>query len=123
MRRLAILAILVLTTAAAPLAALCGVDCGVHGRPTVRTPPVDPACPLHEEPAPAEHHHTCDHDHRVAPATATKADSAVAARDTAVGVISLEQPAVVIADLGDRASPACLRSIARPPLRLFPLRI
>ena len=123
MRRLTILATLVLTTAAAPLAALCGVDCGVHARPTVHTPAPDRECPLHEEPAPTGRHHACDHDHHVVPATATKADSAVAGRDTAIGVISLEPSAVGIADFAGRATHGCRRSIARPPLRLFPLRL
>jgi hypothetical protein len=123
MRRLAILVTLALTTAAAPFAALCGVDCGVQAAPAVHMPPTDAACPLHEEPVPADQRHACDHDHHVAPATATKADSAVAGRETAVGVICLEQPAFVIADLGYRAPHTCLRSIAWSPLRLFPLRI
>ena len=123
MRRLAILVILVLTTAAAPLAALCGVGCGARARTSVHTPPADDACPLHEPSAPAERHHACDHDHHVAPATAAKPDPAVAGKDTTVGVISLEQPADVIADLGHHASHTRLRAIARPPLPLFPLRI
>jgi hypothetical protein len=123
MRRLAILVTLVLSTAAAPLAALCGVDCGAEAGTAVHSTRTDAECPLHEEPAPADQHHACDHDHHLAPATATKADAAVAGMDTAVGVISLEQPAVVIAALGDRAWRTCLRSVARPPLPLFPLRI
>ena len=123
MRRLAILVILVLTTAAAPLAALCGVDCGAQARATVHTPPADEDCPLHEQPAPAERHHACDHDHHVAPATAAKADPAVPGKDTTIGVVSLEQPVDVIADLRNHASPTRLRVITRPPLPLFPLRI
>ena len=123
MRRLAILVILVLTTAAAPLAALCGVDCGAQARATVHTPSSDEDCPLHGQPAPAERHHACDHDHQVAPATAAKADPAVAGKDTTVGVVCLEQPADVIADFGHHASHTRLRAIARPPLPLFPLRI
>lgn len=122
MRRLVILVFLVLTTAAAPLAALCGVACGAQARATVHTPPADEDCPLHGQPAPAERHHACDHDHHVAPATAAKADPAVAGKDTTVGVVSLEQPDV-IADLGHHASHIRLRAIARPPLPLFPLRI
>ena len=122
MPRLAILAILVLTSAAAPLAALCGVDCAARARPAVNAP-LAAACPLHEQPAPAERHHACDHDHHVAPATAAKADPAVAGKDTAEDVLSLEQPADVIADLGEHASHTRLSSIARPRLRLFSLRI
>ena len=123
MPRLAILAILVLTIAAAPLAALCGVDCAARARPAVHALLADAPCPLHEQPAPAERHHACDHDHHVAPATAAKADPAVAGKDTAEDVLSLERPADVIADLGEHASHTRLSSIARPRLRLFSLRI
>jgi hypothetical protein len=86
-------------------------------------PPADEDFPLHEQPAPAERHHACDHDHHVAPATAATADPAVAGRDTTVGVVSLEQPVDVIADLRNHASHTRLRVIARPLLPRFPLRI
>ena len=123
MSRLAILVTLMLTTAAAPLAALCGVDCEARARPAVNAPLAEAACPLHEQPAPAERRHACDHDHHVAPATAAKADPAVAGRDTADSALSLEQPADVIADFGEHVSHTRLSSNARPRLRLFSLRI
>ena len=123
MRRLAILVTLVLTTAAAPLAALCGVDCGAQAHATVHTPAADAPCPLHEQPPPAERHHECDHDHHVAPATAGKADPAVAGKDTGVGIVCVAQSALVVADRNHHPSHADLRSTAPPPLRLFPLRI
>jgi len=123
MRRLAILVTVVLTTAAAPLAALCGVDCGVETSTAVHTPSTDAACPLHEPPAPAGRRHACDHDHHVAPATSAKADPALAGKDLAAGVVCLAQPADVIADLRHPASHARSLSIARAPLGLFPLRI
>ena len=123
MRRLAILVTLVLTTAVAPLAALCGVDCGVQGHTAVHTPAADAACPLHEQPVTTDQHHECDHDHHVAPATAAKAHPAVASKDTAVGIVYLDQPAAIVADPDHHASHAHLRSFTPPPLRLFPLRV
>jgi hypothetical protein len=120
MRRLAILAV-VLTTTAAPLAALCGLDCGGRTGVAVRAAVADADCPLHEQPAPAEHHHSCDHDHHVAPATA-KDDSAAARRDTAVDVF-LERPTHVIVSLGKPGSIPGLSSLARRPQQLFVLRI
>ena len=121
MRRLAILAV-VLTTAAAPLAALCGLDCGRQAGAVVHAAAADAECPRHEQPAPAERHHSCDHDHHVAPATA-KADPAAAGRDTAVDLFSLERPTDVIADSSEHTSISGLRAPAKPPQRLFVLRI
>jgi hypothetical protein len=123
MRRLAILVTLVLTTAAAPLTSLCGVDCDARPGTTVHAPAAEPACPLHEQPAPAERHHQCDHDHHVAPATAAQADSAIAGKDAAVAIVCFDPPAAVITHLDHHTLHGHPRSITRPPLRLFPLRI
>jgi hypothetical protein len=123
MRRLAILVTLMLTTAAAPLAALCGVDCGAPAVPAVHAPEAEEPCPLHGPPAPAASHHECDHDHHVAPATAAKAEPGVAGEETLVGIACLERPAAVIADLNHHASQVYQFSITRLPLRVIPLRI
>ena len=120
--RLAILMTVVLTTAAAPLAALCGVECVGRARPTAHAPAADAPCPLHEQPAPSEGRHACDHDHHVAPATA-KVDPAVAGRDAAVDVFSIERPAGVVAQIGEAVSKCRRSSGPRPPQRLFSLRI